>query len=229
MIKTLIVPCATKNTNVEFAYNKDTYSINCVNAIKGINLKEFDEIWYIILDDMDNKYHISAKIKTDIRRMFPLLSNKVHFCALPEMTVSPAETVYKALMLLKRSGDKKRSIMIKDADNTCNIKQEMSGNSVLVASLEDMDIVDPMHKSYVKLDEQGFITNIIEKRVLSDRFVAGGYLFDDMDDYISAYEKLNNDNESFYISDIIFWLILNTNIQFRPIEAMNFIDFNLNK
>ena len=97
------------------------------------------------------------------------------------------------------------------------------------ASLEKLGLVDPVHKSYLNVDEQGFITNAIEKRVISDKFIAGGYSFESAVDYITAYDALNelNNGEKFYVSDIIYWLILNRNVKFMPLDVEEFVDLNI--
>ena len=41
------------------------------------------------------------------------------------------------------------------------------------------------------------------------------------------YEALKNYNNTFYISDIIYWLILNKDEKFLPVEAEDFLDFNI--
>ena len=79
----------------------------------------------------------------------------------------------------------------------------------------------------MKTDEQGFVTNCIEKRVISDKFIAGGYCFRTAHMFKEAYEALKNYNNTFYISDIIYWLILNKDEKFLPVEAKDFLDFNI--
>lgn len=221
----LIVPCATRRTDVEFAYDKEECLINCVRAMSYINLCTIDEVYFVVISDKNDQYRLSQKIIADCTRL-DNIDGKVHIINIQKTNTS-ADTVYTALKRI--CGDNKADIQlyIKDADNMCYNTMPLDGNEILCGSLEDMSLVDPQHKSYIKLDEQGFITNAIEKRVISDRFIAGGYNFDNANDFIEAYESLKKTTEKFYISDIVFWLILNRDLKFRPVMATKFNDFNI--
>lgn len=222
MKKTLIVPCVTERLNVEFGYSDDC-CINCVRAISEIDINVFDEVYFIILEKMDAEYKIASKILSEMSR-FENCRPTVKVIKLVTQTQSPADTIYDALLNI---GFEDRSIYIKDADNMCSNKHALRGNEIMVANLEDMDIIDPKHKSYVQLDEQGFITNAIEQHVISNKFIAGGYAFEDAKQFKDAYDNLKNISTKFYISDIVFWLILNKNVKFRPVIAKDFKDFNI--
>jgi hypothetical protein len=98
--------------------------------------------------------------------------------------------------------------------------------------LENTPIVDPQHKSYVSVDDQNFVVNIIEKRVVSNLFNCGGYSFTDASLFKTAYESLLGYEDianHMYISHIIYWLILNKKIKFRPVEATYYEDFEINR
>ena len=220
---TLIIPCLTERLDIEFGYSKDDCCINCVKAISEIDINVFDEILFVILSKMDNEYRLTEKITADMAR-FENCRPNIKIIKLTGMTSSPAETIYHALSTV---GFEDRSIYIKDADNMYSNRHALYGNEIMVASLEDQDIIDPKHKSYVQLDEQGFITNAIEHHVISDKFIAGGYSFADAEMFKDAYEALKTITNKFYISDIVFWLILNKDIQFRPVTAKDFKDFNI--
>jgi hypothetical protein len=57
-------------------------------------------------------------------------------------------------------------------------------------------------KSFVKSNEQGIITDIIEKQVVSDTFCVGGYKFSQAGLFLRHFETLNSTNELF-VSDVI--------------------------
>ena len=74
--------------------------------------------------------------------------------------------------------------------------------------------------------------NIIEKRVVSNLFNCGGYSFTDAALFKTAYEALLGYEDianHMYISHIIYWLILNKKIKFRPVEATYYEDFEINR
>ena len=222
MKRTLIVPLVTNGNSKVFEYNQFDCIINCVDAVSSLEISKFDEIYFILNKQVAQPWRLEEKISADVTRL-----NHIHFSfiILPSMTDSPAETIYKALSVI---GWGDRCIFIKDGDNKFTLDSTpTSGNYIITSSLENLDRIDPKHKSYVKTDEQGFVTNCIEKRVISDKFIAGGYCFKTAHMFKEAYEALKNYNNTFYISDIIYWLILNKDEKFLPVEAKDFLDFNI--
>ncbi len=228
---TLIVPMVTvirdnSDMPVQFKYNNKTGQINCIRCIEGLDLSQFDKIYFILLYEHEQKYHIAEKISIARKYNPELLNIEFIFTFLDYPTTSQAETVYNEI----KKYDIKGPIFIKDADNTCTYKDFIDGNSVFVYPLEKTMVVDPQHKSYVSTDDQNFIVNIIEKRVINNLFNCGGYKFDRASDFIEAYEGMlgyEMPGTHMYISHLIYWLILYKKIKFRPINVENFIDFKI--
>ena len=229
---TLIVPmlnASKKYENsvpIEFQYDNESGKMNCMKSIEGINLSSFTEIHFIIFEKHEQLYDISNKIMLhkNTNNIFDNIKFVFTFHKYP--TSSQAETVYNEIKLNNIEGP----IFIKDGDNMCIISQEIKGNTVLVYPLENTPIVDPQHKSYIAVDDQNFITNIIEKRVISNLFNCGGYGFISANDFIEGYENMLQFEDimsHMYISHIIYWLILNKKLKFRPIEAIGYEDFEL--
>ena len=77
-------------------------------------------------------------------------------------------------------------------------------------------------KSFVVANDQGIITDIVEKEVVSDTFCIGGYKFDSAMDYISAYERLSTTREVF-VSDVIGYCISYGKL-FTVKETENYVD-----
>lgn len=69
------------------------------------------------------------------------------------------------------------------------------------------------------------ITNIIEKRVISNMFNAGGYCFENAEDFLYSYKK-NAPLGNIYISHLIYSLLLDGHI-FRPIKVALYNDWNI--
>jgi len=115
-------------------------------------------------------------------------------------------------------------IFIKDAD--CTFKAEVtSTNGVAVYPLEKLTFVNPQHKSYVAIDDNYYITNIIEKRVIARFFSAGGYAFESAKTYSEYYERYK-DMDGLYLSHIIYSMLLDKHI-FRPIQIEDYKDLEL--
>ena len=213
---------------IEFQYDNESGKINCVKSIEALNvnfLDTFYRIFFIILKKHEDLYHVSDKIMLSIKNS-KLNGIECIFTFLDYPTSSQAETIYGELKKFKITGP----IFIKDADNMCVLNTEIKGNSVLVYPLENTPIVDPQHKSYVATDDQNFVVNIIEKKVVSNLFNCGGYSFNTALDFIDAYEAVQmfeDMSSHMYISHIIYWLILNKKLKFRPIEAIGYEDFEI--
>ena len=213
---------------LEFKYDNNTGQINCIKALEGIDLSMFTKIYFVMLYEHELKYHIAEKITVARKFNKKLLDTEVIFKFLDIPTSSQTETIYNTIIEYNIKGP----IFIKDADNTCTCEGQIKGNTVLVYPLENTPIVDPQHKSYVNVDDQNFVVNIIEKRVVSNLFNCGGYSFTDAALFKTAYETLLGYEDianHMYISHIIYWLILNKKIKFRPVEATYYEDFEINR
>lgn len=213
---------------IEFQYDNESGKINCIKSIEGLHLNyldTFNRIYFVILDKHEKQYHVSEKIMLSIKNSM-LKGIECVFTFLECPTSSQAETIYTEIKKYNITGP----IFIKDADNMCILNSDIKNNSVLVYPLENTPIVDPQHKSYVAVDDQNFVVNIIEKKVVSNLFNCGGYSFSSALDFVEAYEAVQMFEDMLshmYISHIIYWLILNKKLKFRPIEAIGYEDFEI--
>jgi hypothetical protein len=74
-------------------------------------------------------------------------------------------------------------------------------------------------------NEQGIITDIIEKQVVSDKFCVGGYKFESVKEYCETYEKIvsHNIQKEIFVSHIIQDMLLNDKI-FVENQVMKYYD-----
>ncbi|MEJ7682687.1 MAG: hypothetical protein WKG06_33485 [Segetibacter sp.] len=128
--------------------------------------------------------------------------SKAKFIALDHPTKDQPETVYQAI----KSGKIEGPILIKDSDNRFNFNYK-GNNVVCFEDLNDVGLIKPKNKSYIQVNNEGTIINIIEKKVISSSFCVGGYGFESAQQYINAYEALHDLGEK-YISNIIYQEIL---------------------
>lgn len=220
---TLIVPIAA---------NKDEYAhklpqpfrldeegvMYCVRAITGLPLNEIDDIYFVILRDHDERFMLKDQLSMQFRRQ---KLTKAHVTILDKPTNSQVETVARAIEVNGITG----MVFIKDADCFFTADEVLPQNGVAIYALENLPIVDPQHKSYVAVDDMFYVTNIIEKRVVSHFFSAGGYCFEDAQEFCSYYEKLKNHN-SLYLSHVIYSMLLDKKI-FRPILIDDYQDWSV--
>ena len=168
-----------------------------------------------ILREHENKYNISKYIKDTYDKL-------VNIVVLEERTSGPADTVYQILKQANISDDKE--FFIKDCDSFFDhIPTE--GNYVCVSSIADHEVLKRLaSKSFVISNDQGIINNIIEKKVVSDKFCVGGYKFDKVGLYKSTFEKLKNKNvKEIFVSHIIQDCLHNNHI-FTEKQITNYID-----
>lgn len=90
---------------------------------------------------------------------------------------------------------------------------------------EELELVDPRHKSYVAVDDMQHVTNIIEKRVVSHLFNAGGYCFEDVAKFLKVYDKYASLGHV-YLSHLIYAMLLDGDL-FRPIQVKEYNDWNI--
>ena len=225
----LIVPMVTnqlKGFPIEYKYNNEGV-MKCVEAIAGLPLKQFTDIYFIISKQADLKWHLETKIRWDLCRFLhkdKLDSNtNIKFIKLEDQTKSQVETIYNAVIQSHIEG----STFIKDADNSFTLNKIQFDNSVCIYSIEDCTVFEPQHKSYVSIDDNMLITNIIEKRVVSKYFNCGGYSFKDVNCFIEAYDHFKDYDDHVYLSHLIYYLMLVKKMLFTPEIATNYNDFTL--
>lgn len=216
----LIVPIAADKPEYEY---KLPYVFNfaedgivlCVKSIQGLDFKRFDKIYFVILRKLDKKYNLSELLKMQFRM---LGMENASITILESQTASQVETIYQCIKNNNITG----GIFIKDADGYFSCDFTFT-NGIAIYPLDKMDLINPHNKSYIELDDQFYITNIIEKKIISRYFNAGGYIFDDVETFCKYYEKLK-EYSPLYMSHVVYDMLLD-GILFRPFEVDNFIDW----
>lgn len=129
-----------------------------------------------------------------------LVDFDVSFVTIPEVTKGPADTVYQILKAIDISDT---DFLIKDCDSYFN-HEIKSGNYVCVTKVQQHDVLISLGaKSFVVTNEQGIITDIVEKNVVSDTFCVGGYKFSSTAKYIDTFERIERGVNEIFVSHII--------------------------
>lgn len=192
----------------------------CLAAIKGLELDKFDGVYITILKKYNDIYKLEDLLDLQFRRLG--IADKAHVVELETPTKSQPETVY---MTIKKCAIKD-GVFVKDADSYFETEMSVE-NSVCIYPLDYLNRVNPQNKSYVNVDDMYYITNIIEKRILGRDFSAGGYFFENADDFCTLYEGLLG-YAPLYISHIIYAALLK-GITFRPVRVRNYKDWGTYK
>lgn len=147
--------------------------------------------------------------------------NEVNILIIDNPTKGPADTISQIIKNLKITG----SIFIKDCDNYWKAENISEENSVWTGRLSDYPTLSNVSaKSYVVSNDQDIIINIVEKKVVSENFVAGGYQFNSSEEFIKEYETISrNLNSEIFISAVIDSMIHNKKIFFKR-SIKDFID-----
>lgn len=225
MSLSLIVPIAADRPEYKhtmpyvFNFSEDGVLL-CIKSIQGLDLTKFEHIYFVILSKHDKKYHLSELLNIQLQNFG--LSEKAKVLSLQEPTSSQAETIYKCIKQEQIEG----GIYVKDADGyfSCDFTEN---NGIAIYPLDKLEMVNPHNKSYVDLDDQFYITNIIEKKIISRFFNAGGYIFESAKQFCSYYERLKH-YDKLYMSHIVYAMLLD-NISFRPFEVEKYQDWGNKK
>ena len=216
----LIVPIAAdkplfeKEMPFDFSLAPDGI-MYCIKAILGLNLDKFTNMYFTILKKHDDLYCLSDLFALQFKRL-KLVNAKV--VVLSESTASQPETIYRTIEQEGING----AFFIKDAD--CSFTSEVEPiNSVAIYPLEKLEWVNPQHKSYVAVDDMFYVTNIIEKKIVSHYFSAGGYSFESALLFCKYIERYEN-TQGLYISHIIYSMLLDKTI-FRPYLVSKYNDY----
>lgn len=150
-----------------------------------------------ILDEHDNKFNASSHIFNAIPGCSVVL--------LKERTKGPADTVYQILNRIDNTGP----FLVKDCDSYFT-HDVPDNNYICTSRIQDHEVLKKLSsKSFVKYNDQGIITDIIEKQVVSDTFCVGGYKFNSMKKYMNTFEKLSQKTDEIYVSHVIQHMLMN--------------------
>lgn len=220
---TLIMPIANNKPDYEyriphvFQLAKDGTML-CIKALQSLELSKFDRIYITILESLDKRYSIGDMLRLQFR--INGIEN-AEVVVLDHPTASQPETIYQTIKKQHICG----CIFVKDAD--CSFSgSNFNGNSIVIYPLEKLNWVNPQNKSYVNVDDMYYITNIIEKSIVSHYFTAGGYAFENADSFCKYFERFT-EKKGLYLSHIIYSMLLDKHI-FKPVIAKSYEDFDMN-
>ena len=189
-----------------------------IQSLSGLNLNNVKNIVFIYLQEHEDKFHF---LRGFVRELSKLGIYKYITCPLNEKTKDVVESVSIAIEKYNISGP----ILIKDPDAFFSCSNIVSGNFVFYSNLKNVGLIKPHSKSYITIDENNIITNIVEKSVVSQTFCVGGYLFEDAEKFMEIVRSLKTIKAERYISDIICAAILYKKLIFKGIEIFDFEDW----
>lgn len=217
----VIVPCAGKssrypNMRPKWMLTHPDGSLMVKKALEGLDV-ELKDVVIAILKEHEEKYDISRGLREDI-------GSEITIVILNESAKSQAGDVCQTLLKLGLN----ESFLVRDSDNMFIVpKVDESFNYVCFSDIQEYKDINPGNKSYIKMNNQGIIIDIVEKQVVSSFFNVGGYFFRSPREFIDSYNRLKERDPlaELYISHIIEDLIVNRKEVFFGKKVNSYFDF----
>jgi len=225
-MKTLIVPCCgnlTYEGTPAYLLSNSSGEMLLSAALSGMDLSLFEKIVVVIPSIHEEKWGAKEKITKAISH------NNIAIVTLDYNTDGPANTVLSAIEHENIQG----SIVIKDADNS--IKYTGCGEENFVVGIDvydyDGEIRNLKNKSFIIINEQNQLLDVVEKRICSSNVCLGAYGFADAKDFIEACKALKDpiyDLKTLYVSEIITYLMGYHSMTFNYVEAEDYCNWGNN-
>lgn len=223
-MRTLIVLCAGNRMIYNlplFLQRHPEGKLLAEKAIEGIFSENYNRIVFSILAEVNHKYDAKNKIINELGKRY-----SVDVVILPKSTTGPAETVYKTLEYGNITGE----IVVRDSHDFIRIKKDVYGNFIAGLDLTryEKSIEELRTKSFIVLNEQNQVLDVIEKHFRSDVISVGLYGFKSSDEFKLAFEHLSDKNypiKKLYVSHIIAYLIGYRQKVFNCVEVKEFEDW----
>ena len=201
----LIIPAAGQSSRFpkmrpKWMLTHPNGNLMLAEAIRGLEFAGLNKIYLTVLAAHLEEFKCLDGIKKQFQQIG--LADKLVVVALEKPTQSQPETVARAI----EKENIKGPVCIKDSDNFFRLKVPAT-NFVSVVDLNQVGFINPGNKSYADVNENHFVTNIVEKRVISNFFCCGAYGFEDAQEYLRYFKSLSG-LKNLYISHIIYQMLL---------------------
>jgi len=206
-MNTLILPCAGRssrypNLRPKWLLTHPDGDLMLEKVISELEIENVDRIIITIVQDQIEKYEADLII----RQAF---GDKVEICILDEYTQSQTDTVLQTIKSMGISGP----FIAKDSDGRVSIKIDKFNNFLVGADLrKHSDVTNIPSKSFLILNKQNMIIDIIEKSVSSNIINLGVYGFRSAELFIDAVNQLKkigspDGQDELWLSHIVSYLI----------------------
>lgn len=227
-MNTLIIPCAGRSTldgKIKYLTKHPDGKLLIEKCYDGIKQLEFDRVIITILKQDDDIYNVHSILK----EVFDNVDN-FELCILDNPTSGPAETIYQTIKKM----NVKYAVVVKDSDNYVYVSKCDYTNFVVGLNLFDYEptVQNIKDKSFIIINEQNHILDIVEKQIKSDIICVGLYGIKRASDFLEAYESLSDKNygiERLYVSHIISYLIGRRGYVYHYINAMDYENWETDK
>lgn len=179
-----------------------TGNFMAIAAIEGLDLTSFTNIFFVTHEAHETEYQFSKTMLQQVQEIHPNVQSEI--LLLDFQTQSQPETVYETIVRKNITGP----ILVKDSDNFFEVTNLSSSNYICYFDLNDDNVFNAKNKSYIDFDKNNFISNIVEKKIISSTFSVGGYGFSSAEEFCDYFLKVGNLTTEVYMSNIIFEMLL---------------------
>lgn len=217
----IILPVAGKssrfpNVRPKWLLTNPNGNFMIVDSILGMELNDIESLNLIYLKEHEEIFAFKKGLLENLKKYN--LDSLINFIELENETTHQVETIQLGL----KSIGKDISFIIKDCDNSFKVNiTSLDNNFVSYCRLDNLKGSDVASKSYLQLDNMNVISNIVEKKVISDKFCCGGYYFKSSNEFL---EYSNIDSSNSFVSDVVFNMILNSKT-FIGMECSDYEDW----
>jgi NDP-sugar pyrophosphorylase family protein len=224
-MRTLIVPCAGRSTRFpnmrpKWLLTHPDGQLMIQKALSKANIEQFDQVIFSIVQEHNEKYEAELILSQG----FP--DKKYKVTVLPDFTHSASETVYQTLVRNGIDGP----FVVKDSDNVVDIPPLGEAKNFVVGLNLNVfgEVSNLKGKSFIKLNKQNFVIDIVEKKIVSEQICLGVYGFESSKIFLNSYQSLTQNRQltgELYLSHVISYLIGAGLGTFQYFEAKYFEDW----
>lgn len=215
----LIIPAAGKssrykNMKPKWMLTHPSGKLMIEKVVNGLNLEDYSMIYFVILKEHCEKYEADLILK----QCFINVQHKV--VVLDEPTMSSPETVYSCVVKENITG----SIVIKDCDCLVSYTIPKINNFVVGMNITP-SLKNIQQKSFILINQDNIIQEIVEKKIVSDKICLGVYGMNTID-FVKSFLRLKDTiGSELYFSHIISDIIDTDKKIFIEVDANEYIDW----
>jgi len=224
-MSTLIIPCAGQSTRYPGVRPKWmlTYpdgQLMIQKAIEGLEFSNLERTVVTTVREHCDKYDADIVIKQ-------ALGDHVEVCILDEFTHSQSDTIAHTINKMNIRG----GFVSRDSDSYVKVPIDKYENFVVGVNIENyLELSNVSGKSFIILNDQNLIIDIIEKKVSSNLISIGIYGFKSAEEFVEIQQTIkkasNTEDDEIYPSHIISYM-LGLNRFFHYKEAIDYEDWGL--